>query len=283
MADRKTINKYYPPDFDPSKIGRTKRDKNAPKTLPTVRLTTPFSMRCKTCGEYIAKNRKFNARKETTNESYLGVKIILFHIRCPRCSSEIKFKTDPKNEDYVIESGALKNYERTVDTLETEEVDQDGNVVVIENSKPKAEETMEERLDRLEREEEEEKLRQQKSDLSLENKQKRGPGDDNDALQALEAQMEATKAEMETHQELEELYLRSKRLDQKQHQQLQNQASDTKVTTSLDDVDAAIAKAAFKDKKRIVTRHNSDNSRASLFASTLRITKRTSKQKVRKV
>lgn len=73
---------------------------------------SPFSMRCESCGEYIYKGKKFNARKETVEgEMYLNIKIYRFYIRCPRCSAEITFKTDPKNTDYVSEKGANRNFE----------------------------------------------------------------------------------------------------------------------------------------------------------------------------
>jgi hypothetical protein len=72
----------------------------------------PFSMRCNTCGEYIYKGKKFNARKETVEgEEYLSIKIFRFYIRCTRCSAEITFKTDPKNTDYVAENGVSRNFE----------------------------------------------------------------------------------------------------------------------------------------------------------------------------
>jgi len=72
----------------------------------------PFSMHCVTCGNWIAKSTKFNARKETVEgEMYLTIKIFRFYIRCPRCSAEITFKTDPKNADYVCEHGALRNFD----------------------------------------------------------------------------------------------------------------------------------------------------------------------------
>lgn len=72
----------------------------------------PFSMRCNTCGEYIYKGKKFNARKETVEgESYLSIKIFRFYIRCTRCSAEITFKTDPRNTDYVAEHGVSRNFE----------------------------------------------------------------------------------------------------------------------------------------------------------------------------
>lgn len=48
---------------------------------------------CKTCGEYIYKGKKFNARKETVqNEAYLGLPIFRFYIKCTRCLAEITFK-----------------------------------------------------------------------------------------------------------------------------------------------------------------------------------------------
>lgn len=77
----------------------------------TVRLMAPFNMRCKTCGEYIYKGKKFNARKEDVeNETYLGIRIYRFYIKCTRCLQEISFKTDPQNTDYEIEAGATRNF-----------------------------------------------------------------------------------------------------------------------------------------------------------------------------
>lgn len=102
------LNKYYPPDFDPSKIPRMKLAKNRQYT---VRLMAPFNMRCVTCGEYIYKGKKFNARKEDVEgEDYLGIRIFRFYIKCTRCLQEISFRTDPKNTDYEIEAGATRNF-----------------------------------------------------------------------------------------------------------------------------------------------------------------------------
>lgn len=135
MSERKVLTKYYPPDFDPSAIVRSRKPKDTgPTKLPTVRLMAPFSMKCTTCGEFIYKGRKFNARKESTEEAYYSIKIIRFYIRCTRCSAEITFKTDPKNMDYEAERGAKRNFEPWREAK-------------------LAEETEEERLDRLEREE----------------------------------------------------------------------------------------------------------------------------------
>jgi hypothetical protein len=159
MSERKVLTKYYPPDFDPSQITRQKKPRDVQQKLQTVRLMSPFSMRCNryalchilssfylplnllanfrnSCGEYIYKGRKFNARKQTTDERYLSIQIYRFYIRCTRCSAEITFKTDPKHMDYVCESGAKRNFEPWREAKLTEE-------------------TEEERLDRLAREEEE--------------------------------------------------------------------------------------------------------------------------------
>jgi hypothetical protein len=52
MGERKVINKYYPPDFDPSKI---KRRKMGRQVQQPVRLMAPFSMQCNKCGEYVCE------------------------------------------------------------------------------------------------------------------------------------------------------------------------------------------------------------------------------------
>ncbi|CAF3217693.1 unnamed protein product [Rotaria socialis] len=109
MSERKVLNKYYPPDFDPSKLPRAKRSKNRQFT---IRLMAPCNMRCKTCGEYIYKGKKFNARKEDVmGDSYLGIQIYRFYIKCTKCLREITFKTDPANGDYELEHGAMRNFE----------------------------------------------------------------------------------------------------------------------------------------------------------------------------
>lgn len=109
MSERKVLNKYYPPDFDPTKLPKLKRGRNRQFV---IRIMAPFSMRCTTCGEYIYKGRKFNSRMETVeNENYLGLRIYRFYIRCTKCISEITFKTDPENTDYTMEHGATRNFE----------------------------------------------------------------------------------------------------------------------------------------------------------------------------
>lgn len=180
MSERKVLTKYYPPEFDPSKIARTPKHlrPTGPKTIP-VRLMAPFSMKCTSCGEYIYKGRKFNARKETTEEKYLTISIYRFYIRCTRCSSEITFKTDPKNMDYTAERGANRNFESWRDATSAE-----------------FKETDEERLDRLEREEADE----------AENAER-------NAMEELEEKMEESKREMQVADALDEIMQRNARIE----------------------------------------------------------------------
>ena len=99
MGERKVLNKYIPPDFDPSKVPKGKRPADG---QIKVRMMLPMSICCQTCGNFISKGTKFNSRKEDAKgETYLGLRIFRFYFRCPRCSGEIAMKTDPENSDYI--------------------------------------------------------------------------------------------------------------------------------------------------------------------------------------
>ena len=185
MSERKVITKYFPPDFDPSAISRTRN--RGPKTPGpkhiTVRLMAPFSMQCTACGEYIYKGRKFNARKETAEERYLNtIPIYRFYIRCTRCSAEIVFRTDPRNMDYAVERGAKRNFEAW--------------------REERVEETDKQRLDRLEREE------AAMSGAALE-------GSGEDKMEELEKKTYDAKREMEIADALDEIRSRNARLEAK--------------------------------------------------------------------
>jgi hypothetical protein len=107
MAERKLMTKYIPKDYDPA---------NMPKVsmLPRgaderIRLMLPMACQCNKCKTMLFPGKKFNGTKRTTKEKYAG-KITIFTLtfRCTGCSSEITFKTDPKNRGYELVSGATR-------------------------------------------------------------------------------------------------------------------------------------------------------------------------------
>lgn len=172
MSERKVLSKYYPPDFDPSQLTKKKGPKQVGPKVQTVRLMAPFSMKCTSCGEYIYKGRKFNARKETPeNEKYLGIQIFRFYIRCTRCSSEITFKTDPKNQDYTCERGAKRNTEPWRKVEDEDETD-------------------EQRLDRLEKEDEERNAMEELEAKTIDAKRDMAVADALDEIRTRNARME---------------------------------------------------------------------------------------------
>ena len=120
MAERKVLNKYYPPDFDPSKLRSF--EKKSTRKMCNVRMMLPMTVRCHSCHQYMYIGTKFNMKVETVqDEDYLGIKIYRFYFKCTHCYREITFKTDPKNNDYVAEFGASRNHEPWKDMLLAEE------------------------------------------------------------------------------------------------------------------------------------------------------------------
>jgi hypothetical protein len=62
MSERKVLNKYYPPDFDHTKLEKVVRPRDK---QDNVRMMLPMSVRCDTCGNFLYIGTKFNMRKET--------------------------------------------------------------------------------------------------------------------------------------------------------------------------------------------------------------------------
>jgi hypothetical protein len=121
MGERKVINKYLPPDFDPKLIPRSKKAKDG---LVSVRMMLPFSIQCNNCSTFMYQGRKFNSKKEIMSGEhgkYLGIQRFRFYIKCTACSQPISFLTDPKNADYEMERGATRNYELLKDKKESED------------------------------------------------------------------------------------------------------------------------------------------------------------------
>lgn len=197
MSERKAINKWYPPDWDPSKAPKTKKKSNAAEK---VRLMLPFSMKCLQCNEYISNRRKFNARKEVTPEKYMGIKIIRFHIKCPRCNNGITFATDPKLAGFVPVEGGERNFKAAAKETESKHI-----------------ETEEEIFARLEKEDaENQKFQEQR------NKRKSNPfwqaqnkDPNKDLMTNLEEKLVEQQKEQEMHDHL--IYLQAKAQKLQQH------------------------------------------------------------------
>ena len=137
----------------------------------------PFSMKCLTCGEFIYRGRKFNSRKETDmSQKYLNIQVFSFHIKCTRCSAEITFRTDPKNNDYAMVKGAVRNIEPW-------------------RNRDAEDENLEQRLDRLEREEAE-----------------AAGEEDKNAMEELEAKNADARREMAAADALDEIRQRNARI-----------------------------------------------------------------------
>eukprot|EP00754_Rhynchopus_humris_P020573 Rhum_TRINITY_DN14705_c31_g1::Rhum_TRINITY_DN14705_c31_g1_i1::g.112368::m.112368 len=112
--------KYIPPNFDPRQLPKTKVKKGG--IVQTTRIMMPMGVQCATCGEWIARDKKFLSVKEKAEgEFYLEEQIIRLKIRCPRCHGEIAIKTDPENHGYVVEYGAHRLYQHHVREAEREE------------------------------------------------------------------------------------------------------------------------------------------------------------------
>lgn len=172
MSERKAINKYYPPDFNPLEAEAllrksAKKLKTKQRDAITIRLMTPFSIRCTKCSEYIAKSRKFNGKKEVLPEKYLEtIKIYRLSIKCPRCNNMISFRTDPKTADFVMECGGVRNYSKVQgQDSRVESVDETLQRLVQETNEAESErlsgrgedkmEALEKRLAQIQREQEE--------------------------------------------------------------------------------------------------------------------------------
>ncbi|TXG67970.1 hypothetical protein EZV62_009245 [Acer yangbiense] len=98
MGERKVLNKYYRPDFDPS------------SKLPRI--------------------RRSNNRQIQTKARMI----------CSNCSAELVIKTDPQNSDYVVESGATRNFDpwRTAEVEEEEDKEKNAEELAMKNRKETA-------------------------------------------------------------------------------------------------------------------------------------------------
>ncbi|KAG9065861.1 hypothetical protein KI688_002158 [Linnemannia hyalina] len=126
MADRKATNKYYPPDWDPSKGSINKhvgqhplrdRARKLDQGILIVRFELPYSIWCNGCNKSAATGVRYNAEKKTIGK-YYSTPILSFRMKCHHCSSWFEIQTDPKNAAYKVTAGARR---KTDDFAEAED------------------------------------------------------------------------------------------------------------------------------------------------------------------
>lgn len=102
------FNRYYPPDYDPSKNnGNLNKLAGKAPQRNVVRFEMPYNVSCASCNKHIAQGVRFNARK-TKSGSYFTSPIFLFSMTCYLCSGVIEIRTNPKETCYDVVSGAVK-------------------------------------------------------------------------------------------------------------------------------------------------------------------------------
>ncbi|XP_066472755.1 probable splicing factor YJU2B [Tiliqua scincoides] len=121
MGERKGVNKYYPPDFDPAKHVSLNKYRNShplrerarklSQGILIIRFEMPYNIWCDGCQNHIGMGVRYNAEKKKVG-NYYTTPIYRFRMKCHLCPNHIEMQTDPANCDYVIVSGARRKEER---------------------------------------------------------------------------------------------------------------------------------------------------------------------------
>lgn len=116
MAERRAVNKYYPPDWDPSKGSANRHQKSHPlrhrakridEGILVIRFEMPYNIVCLKCENYIAMGVRYNAEKSKVGQYYTSP-IFKFRMKCHLCDNFFEIQSDPAKFDYNILSGARK-------------------------------------------------------------------------------------------------------------------------------------------------------------------------------
>ncbi|XP_063150407.1 probable splicing factor YJU2B [Candoia aspera] len=121
MGERKGVNKYYPPDFNPAKHGSLNKYRNShplrerarklSQGILIIRFEMPYNIWCDGCQNHIGMGVRYNAEKKKVG-NYYTTPIFRFRMKCHLCPNHIEMQTDPASCDYVIVSGARRKEER---------------------------------------------------------------------------------------------------------------------------------------------------------------------------
>ncbi|KAK3879359.1 hypothetical protein Pcinc_016063 [Petrolisthes cinctipes] len=136
MGERKGVNKYYPPDYDPSKGGLNKfqgthalreRARKLHMGILIIRFEMPYNIWCEGCNNHIGMGVRYNAEKKKVG-MYYSTPIYQFRMKCHLCNNHFEIKTDPANLDYEIVSGARRQEKRWDPTDNEQVVPEDKDV-----------------------------------------------------------------------------------------------------------------------------------------------------------
>lgn len=128
MAERRASNKYYPPDWDPSKGSINKHNKSHPlrararkidQGILVIRFEMPFNIWCLDCNKHIAMGVRFNAEKSKVG-FYYSTPIYSFKMKCHLCDNHFEIQTDPAKLDYAIISGARRQQKMSAHNDDTQ-------------------------------------------------------------------------------------------------------------------------------------------------------------------
>ncbi|XP_063688256.1 coiled-coil domain-containing protein 130 homolog [Bolinopsis microptera] len=125
MGERKAVNKYYPPDWDPSMGGLDKyhgvhplreRANKLHLGIMVIRFEMPFNIWCGGCENHIGMGVRYNAEKKKIG-MYYTTPIWQFRMKCHLCDNYIEMHTDPqvtatKFRLHSIASGGRRKEER---------------------------------------------------------------------------------------------------------------------------------------------------------------------------
>ena len=120
MGERKGVNKWYPPDYDPNKGGLNKwqgthalreRARKIHLGILIIRFEMPYNVWCEGCGLHVGMGVRFNAEKKKIG-MYYTTPVYQFRMKCTMCDNHYEIKTDPANLDYVCVSGCRRQEKR---------------------------------------------------------------------------------------------------------------------------------------------------------------------------
>lgn len=135
MAERKATNKYYPPEWNPSKGSINtfrgshplrERARKLDQGILVIRFELPFNVWCDGCNNHLGMGVRYNSEKSKIG-MYYSTPIYQFRMKCHLCDNHFVIKTDPQNLDYIVVSGARRQ-ERRWDPEENEQINVDKSI-----------------------------------------------------------------------------------------------------------------------------------------------------------